>query len=447
MRAAILASTVCLAGGILLSRPSITPAPGPVADTSPPSAAWLALIPDGVRKRQFLLDCTGCHQFDGRIARPSGLARTREEWAAGVRKMLGYFGPETGFPIISDNVEPDELAAWLSRVVGERTPAAEPAAATVKARVQEFLFPVPQDLPHDLAIQPGGHIVVTGMFSHAMHVLDPASGQWTTVGLPTPQGNPRAIELDAAGRWWVVFGNPHQLARYDGTGWATWDVGIYAHSVALDSAGNAFVNGHFTRDPELIVRVDTAGAVRRFMLPRHPYLFDHPGGPIPYEIRTAPDGTIWTSELQGNRLIHLDPRTGRAEAVAMPTPVSGPRRFDIDANGVLWIPAYAAGLLVRYDPANGEFQEIPLPVKDALPYVARVDHTTGTVWIGTGAADALFGYHPAGGSFDVIPLPTRGALVRHLAIDPASHDVWLAYGESPGKAAARIARVSTDYAD
>lgn len=42
---------------------------GGTTDPSARSAGWLARLPDGETKRKFLLDCTGCHQFDERIAR------------------------------------------------------------------------------------------------------------------------------------------------------------------------------------------------------------------------------------------------------------------------------------------------------------------------------------------------------------------------------------------
>jgi streptogramin lyase len=119
----------------------------------------------------------------------------------------------------------------------------------------------------------------------------------------------------------------------------------------------------------------------------------------------------------------------------------GPRRFDIDSDGVLWIPAYAANELVRFDPRSGEFIRHVLPISDALPYVVRVDPSDGTVWIGSGAADALFAFAPATGRFTTYPLPSRGAMVRHMAIDPRSHDVWIAYGASPGRIPSRVARL------
>jgi virginiamycin B lyase len=282
------------------------------------------------------------------------------------------------------------------------------------------------------------------MMTDRMYVLDPATAVFRTVAIPVPRANPRALEIDGRGRWWVVLGAPNMVARFDpaDSAWRTFRVGMYAHSVALAADGSAWVNGHFTRAPELIGRVDEAsGGVDTVALPTHPTLGKGPGGPIPYEIRVAPDGVVWMSELHGNRLLSYDPRTRRVAAVEMPVPHAGPRRFDVDARGVLWIPAYGANALVRFDPRTRRFTRYAIPIADAVPYVARVDHATGAVWIGTSAADAVLRFDPAAARFTTYPLPSRGALVRHLAIDPRTRDVWLAYGASPG-IPARIARLS-----
>jgi streptogramin lyase len=183
------------------------------------------------------------------------------------------------------------------------------------------------------------------------------------------------------------------------------------------------------------------GLVKTFTVPAHPVLGSKPGGPVPYELRLAPDGKVWMSELQGNRIVCLEPETGRFEAYPLPTSFSGPRRFDIDGAGTLWIPAYAAGLLVRFDPRTKSFREIPLPVPDALPYIVRLDHSTGHLWIGTAACDVVFRYDPRTETFASVPLPTRGVTVRHLVVDDRSHDVWLAYGASPAIHPARVARI------
>jgi streptogramin lyase len=304
-------------------------------------------------------------------------------------------------------------------------------------------MPEARDLPHDLAIDGTGQVVITGMMTHRMYVLDPESGRMTEVEIPVQRANPRAVEIDGAGNWWVVLGAPNQLARYEPRSkqWRTFDVGMYAHSVAIGSDGRVWANGHFTRAPEIIASVDAAsGEVRKYELPLHPTMGAGPGGPIPYEIRAAPDGRIWMSELQGNRLVALTPGSGASTVHEMPTSFSGPRRFDIDKRGVLWIPAYSTNELVRYDPASAAFSRFDLPIRDAVPYVVRIDHGTGLVWIGTSAADAVLSFDPRTQRFIVYELPSRGALVRHLAVDPRTHDVWAAYGASPG-IPAKVARI------
>jgi DNA-binding beta-propeller fold protein YncE len=63
------------------------------------------------------------------------------------------------------------------------------------ARVDEFLLPVAEDLPHDVAVLDDGRVLVTGMFAHQIWVLDPTPNQWDTEAIPVASANPRAIDL------------------------------------------------------------------------------------------------------------------------------------------------------------------------------------------------------------------------------------------------------------
>jgi virginiamycin B lyase len=409
-------------------------------DRSPSSSAWLAQLPDGEIKRKFILDCTGCHQFDEKIALTAGRPRTEAEWVETVSRMLEYAGARSTFPVIAADRDPASTAAWLVKHLGQGQQT--PPSLQAPADVTEFLMPEPGDLPHDVAVERSGTVLVTGMFTHRLYRLDPESGRFTEIAIPVEKANPRAVDIDSEGRPWVVLGMPNKLAVMDrDSRWRTFDVGMYPHSLAIGSGGKVWFNGHFTHSPELIGSVDAgSGNVATNEVPSHPTLGRGPGGPIPYELRTSPDGRVWGSELIGNRVFAFTPATGNFEVFPLPTPHSGPRRFDVDARGIVWIPAYAANLLIRLDPASGKFTEIPLPVRDAVPYVVRVDQRSGVLWIGTGAADMLLRYDPGSGRFETYPLPSRGALIRHLAIDRRNGAVWAAYGASPG-IPARIARV------
>lgn len=418
------------------------------ADSLLYSSDWLGLLPDGEEKRRFILDCTGCHQLDDQVVRPGGKARTGAEFSEAITRMLGFSGSTTGFPVIGHGRDAATTSVWLARYLSA-IPVAKPRPALpAGATVTEFNMPEAGDLPHDVAVGGDGRVVVTGMFTHRMWVLDPATGTFESVDIPVPNANPRALEIDAAGDWWVVLGARHMVARY-GVGaksWRTWRGGFYPHSLALAGDGAVWINGHFTHSPELIVRIDTAAtdsskAAERVEVPAHPTMGQGPGGPIPYEIRVAPDGRVWMSELQGNRLFAYDPKTKKSETFDMPEPWSGPRRFDIDRRGILWIPAYSTNELVRLDPSTRRFTRFPLPIANSVPYVVKVDDTNGRIWIGTSAADVIYSYDATTNRFTTYPLPSRGALVRHLAIDPRTRDLWIAYGASPGRIPAKVARL------
>ena len=409
---------------------------------SPTSAAVLAMLPDGEEKRGFLLDCTGCHQMDVARAFPNGRARTRDEWRAVVARMIAFAGFQAGFPIMSAARDADLTASYLATHLTSPPAGAPSYPDVLDADVREFDYPYAQDLPHDLAVDAQGSIVVTGMFTHRMHVLDPETATWSEVAIPVGQANPRALEIDEAGDWWVLLGGPGMVARYRPASaeWRTWNIGMYGHDVRPDGRGGAWFNGHFSKAPEQMGRVDTASATARIVDVPGPTPDAAGGGPIPYGMRIAPDGVVWMTELHGNRLVGHDPAAGTFRFHEMPTAASGPRRLDIDAAGVLWIPAYAAGNLTRFDPRSSQFREFALPMRDALPYVVRVDRSRGRIWVATGAADAVFLFDSRTERFRTVPLPTRGTLVRHIDIDDRNGDLWLAYGASPG-IPPKIARV------
>ena len=356
--------------------------------------------------------------------------------------MLGYAGARSSFPVISAERDARQTAAWLFRHLGQGTIRAPELAQGSRAEITEFLMPDPRDLPHDIAIEESGTVLVTGMFTHRLYRLDPSNGRLHEIPVPVPNANPRAIELDSLGQPWLVLGSPKKLAMMTkDSQWRSFDVGVYPHSLALSQTGKVWYNGHFTHSPELIGSVDaTSGKIETHQVPPHPTLGAGPGGPIPYEIRVGPDGRVWGSELLGNRIFAFTPATGRFEVFPLPLSHTGPRRLDVDAQGIVWIPAYAANLLLRFDPKTRKFTEIPLPTRDAVPYIIRVDPRSGALWIGTGAADALLRYDPASETFKSYRLPSRGAMIRHLAIDSRRSTVWAAYGASPG-IPARIARV------
>lgn len=411
-----------------------TPRPDEYAET--PSSRYLGLLPEGETKRRFILDCTGCHQFDPATIGVDGRLKSHAEWSAWTGQMLAFAGAHTSFPVMAPSRNAQATADWLVAHLGDETrtvPDLAPPEVEADASVQftEYDLPVPQDLPHDLVLDPEGRLVITGQLSGRMYVLDPATGTFEQRSIPVPNANPRALHVDADGTWWVLLGGPEQIARFDPTTgeWQTWGIGMHPHSIVRDGE-RIWFNGHFSKDPEQIGVLDPAtGAVMTYDVPSPP--MPDGGSTIPYGLRRGLGGTIWGTQLVGNRLVRFDPAAERFTLYDLPTAYSGPRRLDVAPDGTVWIPEYAAGKLARFDPATETFREYDLPIPDALPYIVRVDAERGWVWVATAGADALLRFFPDEERFAVHPYPTPRSIVRHLDLDSETGTLWLSYGNFP----------------
>ncbi len=423
--------TLYFVSAVIALVPATAASQQPNSEPELTSSAFLALLPDGETKRRFILDCTGCHQFDARMVLPEAVPRSHASWVERTEQMLSFAGANSGFPIMAPSREATSTADWLTEsLTGKNATPVGPTEVPTGFTITEYDLPQFNDLPHDVAVDGQGRVVVTGQLSGVMYLLDPRTGAF--VENSPPLGNPRAVEVDAEGQWWVVFGGPNAIGRFDPgiDDWETWSAGTYPHEAALDLEGRVWFNGHFSKEPEVLGYVDPAtGEKRTFDVPVE--TMGDGGSTIPYGLRAAPDGTIWMTQLTGGRLVKFDPASESFSLYPLPTSYSGPRRLDIAEDGTVWVPEFANNRLARFDPESETFTEYELPTPDALPYVARVDHRSRVVWVGTAGADMMVRFDPTTETFTEIPLPTRGALIRHIAIDPRNGDVWGGYGPFP----------------
>jgi virginiamycin B lyase len=99
-------------------------------------------------------------------------------------------------------------------------------------------------------------------------------------------------------------------------------------------------------------------------------------------------------------------------------------------DGAIWFTEYEADRLARLDPASGEIQEWPRPSKPSRPTAVGVD-ATGRVWVSELAADTIATFEPKTRRFRVLRLPRANVGVRTLTLDPRGRLWYL--GSHSGK--------------
>lgn len=411
-----------------------------------PASTLLSLLPDSEERNEFIIDCSNCHQLGFVFDSFDGFP-TAEEWESNMGKMVRDFGVSGVFPIIGPR-DVESTVAWLAPYIASDSPLPEiiapPTITGEAARIVYTEYPYPRASPHDIYLLADKRLIITGMDDGRIWVLDPTTGEYDSA-LVRFGASARAATTDAAGNWWILYGTPTEIARYNPATeeLTTWNVGVYGHDVLLDENGMAWTNSHIAAAPSTFIRVDPAGGeLTTFTIPDE---FvpenDADGRPIPYGMGITPDGKIWGSDLHWNRIYSLDPTSGEVKVYPMPEPESGPRRFAIDANGILWIPEYGNNKLAKFDPATETFTEYEFPTSNVAPYVVKIDNLRGSVWIATASGDMVVRFDPATETFVEYRLPTPRAFIRHMAVDEDSGDVWISYHHIPDIGNARLVRL------
>jgi virginiamycin B lyase len=399
-------------------------------------AQIMRLLPDGDRKRELLIACTGCHQFDYKRLTQLGPLKDEAGWRAVFPKMRAY----DTYDLLPPDFDEAAYAAWLAEHltldrVKELPPPAPVPPGVARARYTEYPVPTRPELPHDLVIGPDRRIWITAFMTDAIWALDPASGRFQTYPVTDEPGvgaDVRALEFDRDGMLWTLLGRTEAMVRLDPMSgkFQTYDIGCYAHSLAIDSRGDVWFNDYFSA-PERIGVIDgDTGRVTTFDIPSAG-LTEAQGKPLPYGLQVDANDVLWNTTLSGNTLVRFDIATGESKLYHMPTANSGPRRPGIGPDGSVWIPEYAAGKLARFDPETESFEEFDPGLSSLGPYDVAVDQRTGEVWLSGTQNSTILRFDPGTRRFLEYPWPTRPGYVRHLAVDPETGDVWSAYSAFP----------------
>jgi streptogramin lyase len=447
-------------------------------------ARVLARIADDDTRWQLKRECTFCHQQGNPITRRP---RTREEWDK-ILALMGRMGamlpadlrhelPDLFVAAYDPASAVPELVASLQGAAI----AAPPPGEVRRARIEEWDLGSRASMQHDLMVHPDGTVYSVDGSQDRLYRLDPATGRRDSWAIPAgdrAQGGifaserrretstsqarvgPHSLQTAPDGSVWITLAIGNALARFDPAtaSFAVHEVatGFYPHTLRFDRRGRLWytmaASNHVgmydpatgeQRHVRLPARTWKQAAVLRLMplflwLDRRADLRGRNAEsgdgftmPVPYGIDIAPDGVVWFSQLNENRIGRVDPETLDVELFETPFPA--PRRLRFDSQGVLWVPSFSAALLAAFDPRSGRYRTWELPIEprgSESPYAVAVDRRSDTVWICGTTSDTLLRFEPRSERFTVYPLPTHVSYTRDIDFD-AQGRVWTSNSNSP----------------
>ena len=307
-----------------------------------PASQFLSLVlpkfPTPTVRGDFTLSCGNCHQIAGPRFRED---KSVAEWGQVVTTMEGYLPPyhaETR-PLIL----PILLAAFGPNATLPKLPIPPPPSGDVlRATIYEYGLPYgpggSTDFSscHDLQLGTDGVVYNDS----GVQWIDPRTGEQ---GIFPMDGGGHSIQRDHDGNLWMTQPGSDQIAALDvHSGVFTYyplpkigdDQGSYPHTNRFDAAGNLWFT--LSKSNHVARFVPSSGEFTYHRLPPADPAEVGLSIPVPYGCDVAPDGTIWWSQLFGQRIGRLDPTTGeippgsrpstgRAASASGPTASSGYR--------------------------------------------------------------------------------------------------------------------------
>ena len=443
----------------------------PLAYEDATASEIIAALPGTDQQKTLFSQCSNCHTIQWALHQ----GRTKEEWVKVVMKMAGKAGKveQPGTYAFSQKQFIEPLAEYLASIRGPESSDNIPFkqrprptdAASTNIVVTEYALPRggqrelymlrgdPRFVwPHDV-IMNDQYAYYTDHWSYILGRVDLKTGEGVEMPFPKPPGAGRADD-GGDGRPGNPGGGAHEL-QFDGRGNVI--VGMQGGTVKYDPKTEKFVawaagNAMFGLDPEgnvwtsekngeLEKIVTTSDAVQKtvYQIPKNMGMYD---------IDTDAKGRTHLYIWRDGKIGLFDPSNTSYAEYKTPTPMSGPRRGQIDAQNRLWAGEFFAGQLAMFDPDKKLIKEFPLipgskpyTAPYAEPYSASVDDKHQIVWTHDFSSDRLYRMDMNSGA-SVEYLTPDNWEVRDLKVDTKATrpTVWIPAYRPPSMLAKVVVR-------
>ena len=424
-------------------------------------------IDDEEQRMSFKMSCTYCHQVG-----TSGF-RTPEEpvdWEVMITRMDGFgaLHPDLKKTIVKKLV--DTYAEDAPKKWPKWTPPEAPKGKALALRVVEWdMGNKRQTMIHDLELGHNGLVYAVDMANDTLVSLDPKTGERKDVSRARRQGalfgrtdaHGPALAGVRRGRQYLDHlchrRQDGQVRRQDrrvamvSSAPDPAQRGIYPHTLARRSEGRRLVHRRRPRRVQPGSQQRQRAQVLQAASDEDQAVGQGVGesrGRTPYGIDVAPNGHIWYTKLNGNRVGRIKPEVPDGDIKEWNPPFHGPRRLQVAADGMVWVPGCGSGVFAKFDPETEKWTVYDLPDKEnQFPYALNVHPQTGDIWICGTTNDSMFRFIPKTEELIEYPMPSRVTYTREIEFgDDGS--VWVCNSNWPNRHTERrlgsIIRITLD---
>jgi streptogramin lyase len=440
----------------------------PLAYEDATASEIIAGLPGTDQQKTLFSQCSNCHTLQWALQ----AGRTKEEWIAVVKKMAGRPGEQEapGTYAFGQKQFIEPLAEYLTSIRGPESSDNIPFkqrprptdAASTNLVVTEYALPRggARELymlrgdrrfvwPHDV-ITNDKYAYYTDHFSYVLGRIDIKTGEATEIPFLLPKGagrEGRNMMGDGDTRPGAPGGGAHEL-QFDRQGNVI--VGMDGGTVKYDPETGRFIGwsagrAMFGLDPDGnvwnlqrngdLAKIDTSSEQLKrttFQIPKNKGIYD---------TDTDSKGRTHLYIWQEGKIGIFDPRTVEYAEYLTPTPMSGPRRGQIDGQDRLWAGEFYAGQLMMFDPDKKIIKEYPLvngtkpyTAPYAEPYSASADDKNQIVWTHDFSSGRLYRIDMNTGQSTEFMTPSNYE-VRDLKVDTAAArpTVWVPAYRPPSR--------------
>jgi streptogramin lyase len=437
-------------------------AKSPISQLS--NAEWLISVPGDDRLKSFLPDCVGCHT----LQRVFTAAHDAEEWVQ-VFNRMGRYAPE------SVPARPQLIVPGGARSERPRVPAAmvkqaseflanvslsnpdrpeydvktlpRPKGKATKVVITEYDLPRKEAMPHDVLIDPDGHVWHTDFGAQIIGELDPKTGkvvdhQLALLKPEQPKGS-LDIELDPDGNLWVGMSYQGGVSKIDRK---TGEVTAYplnkewqdnSTQTNMVTPTNMYVDNKVwmtDTSSRSLFRLD----IKTGQWEKVGEATAADGSKISgYGIPTDKDNNVYMLEFGNTRIARLDSKTKVAKIWSTPIVRSRPRRGRLDDAGNLWFAEFGGNGIGKFDPKTETIKEWKLQTPWSAPYDVAISKGASEVWTGSMLSDQVSRLDTKTDEITNYLLP-RSTNIRRVFVDSTGARPVLWFGNNHGAAIVKV---------